>query len=771
MNRAITPGFVAVNTLLMATAVGIASASWWPIYQDPHFAIMVGITILVGSIIAVAAAVRRWPAAVVVPLTLVAFAALGVGLAVPSESLYGVAPTLEGLRDLFGSVALGWKQLLTITLPVGTYQGLLVPAFVAVLLTVVVGLTIALRARRGDIAVGAPVVLFLVGIAFGSREAAWPMQLSLGLLATVLLWLIWRRWHRRRVAVRLLDGAARQRVLGIRTVVGALVVLLIAGACAVATTSVLPPQNERTVLRSTIEQPFDPRDYASPLAGFRQYLKNGRDEQVILSVSGLPAGGRIRIATLDTYDGVVYAVGSEEVSSESGAFTRVPQRFDQSGVAGDEVTLEVTVGDYDGVWLPTIGKFESIDFDGRRASELRDAFYYNDTSGTAAVLGGLEAGDEYTLTAVVPTELGTSRLAALSAGSATVPQLGAVPAELGTRIEQYTSGADSQGERLVAVLEGLAEEGYISHGITEDEPPSRSGHSSDRITELLSGQRMIGDGEQYAVAAALMANELGFPARVVFGFTPGEAGSDGDVEITGSMVSSWIEINTAELGWVAVDPTPEEREIPEEQPEDPSTVSRPQSVVQPPIEEQELTDNQSPTEAVDTDPEVTEGWVLVLLAIARVLGWTLLVIAVLLSPFLVIIAAKLRRRALRRKAASPLARITGGWREFEDAVIDHGYIPPAAATRSEFAATVGGDTSVLVATATDRATFAPSRPSADEAAKLWRSVDELTASLDDGLSRWGRLRARVSVRSLGGDSVRGLLARQARQSRSRGPKR
>ena len=38
-----------------------------------------------------------------------------------------------------------WKQLLTITLPVGSYQALLVPAFLLVLVTVVVGLSLALR--------------------------------------------------------------------------------------------------------------------------------------------------------------------------------------------------------------------------------------------------------------------------------------------------------------------------------------------------------------------------------------------------------------------------------------------------------------------------------------------------------------------------------------------------------------------------------------------------------------------------------------------------
>ena len=34
---------------------------------------------------------------------------------------------------------------------------------------------------------------------------------------------------------------------------------------------------------------------------------------------------------------------------------------------------------------------------------------------------------------------------------------------------------------------------------------------------------MIGDAEQYAVAAAIMVRQLGFPVRVVFGFAPTDA--------------------------------------------------------------------------------------------------------------------------------------------------------------------------------------------------------------------------------------------------------
>jgi hypothetical protein len=291
----------------------------------------------------------------------------------------------------------------------------------------------------------------------------------------------------------------------------------------------------------------------------------------------------------------------------------------------------------------------------------------------------------------------------------------------------------------------------VSHGVDPDEPISRSGHSADRITQLLTEQRMIGDGEQYAVAAAIMARVLGFPARVVFGFTlPEDAGEQ--VTVTGSMVSAWIEVNTAESGWVAIDPTPQERPIPEEIPEDPSTVSRPQSVVQPPIDEREVTDNQPPVQATDEPLDTPNPVLEFLLGLARVLGWLLMLVALILSPFIAVLAIKLQRRSRRRNAPTALERINGGWREFQDVMIDHGIEPPRAATRREFASSVGGARSAVLATAADRAIFSPDEPSDLEATQMWSAVDELTASFDEGQTRWQRLRTRFSARSLRGYS-------------------
>ena len=756
--RGITsPAFLVVNTAMLWLTTIIAATALWPIYRSPALIVLVAVSLAVGSLIAIVSAEFRWPTAAVLLVSVGAFLALGVPLAVPGKTQFGVLPTLDGFLDLVTGVALGWKQLLTISLPVGDYQALLVPAFVLVFGTAVVGLVIALRSRFGELAVLPPIALFIIATAFGPRFPDRPLAAPLALLVAVLFWLVWFRWYRRRAAIRRLSAqsdapvAAESGLPGLRTVLSATVILAIASTAAVAAAGAVPPVADRTVLRTTIEQPFDPRDYVSPLSGFRSYWQPASADTVLFTVTGLPAGDRIRLATLDTYDGVVYAVGSETVSSLSGSFTRVPSTVDQSSLEGEQVSVDVTVRGYSGVWLPTVGKLESVTFDGTDATALRDAFYYNDTSGTAAVVRGLASGDSYSIDAVVPDQPTDAQLASLEPGTALVPAPRNVPEELTAKLDEYTTGIDGAGRRLVAMLAGLATDGYISHGVGEDEPASRSGHAADRIAELVSSPRMIGDAEQYAVTAALMAEDLGFPSRVVIGFAPVTDA------VTGTDVSAWIEVNTSQFGWVTIDPNPEVREIPEEEPEDNAQVARPQTIVPPPVVEDENFDRQNTPESQQELPADLNPVLQMLLAIAKGLGIAALVIAILLAPFALVVAAKIRRRRLRRQAPDALQRISGGWQEFEDSVIDHGLSPAASATRSEVASIAGGVQSQVLAAVADRAVFAPDDPLDADADSVWRAVDDLQASLDAGLTRWQRLRARISLRSLGGYSVSRLF--------------
>jgi hypothetical protein len=770
MKRRPSPTLILINTGMIALATAVASTALWPIYLTDWLIVVVAAGILLGSAVAVIGAVLRWRGWAVMLASIAVFLAFGVPIAVPAQALYGILPTAGGLQDLVTGVALGWKQLVTISLPIGTYQALMVPAFILVLGTVIIGLSVAVRAKHGESAVFAPIVLFLVATALGPNYPTRPLVVPMALLCVLLFWLVWFRWYRRRAAIRLLsqrsisgasptvpiavvDTAPATGFAGLRTVVSAGLIIAVAATGAVLTAGALPPTADRTVVRTAIAQPFDPRDYVSPLSGFRRYLQSPTADSVLFQASGVPTGGRIRIATLDTYDGVVFSVGSGAATSESGVFTRVPSSVDQSARIGAPVTLRVVVSDYADVWVPTVGAFESISFDGPRASTLRDSFYYNKVSGTAAVLGGLQAGDGYTIHAILPAQPAVSALADLTPGSATVPVAKNVPDSVAAKLDEYVGNTQGAGPRLVAMLSGLAAQGYISHGISATEPASRSGHAADRITELLTAPRMIGDAEQYAVTAALMAQKLGFPARVVFGFAPKTD------RVTGGDIAAWIEVSTAQYGWVTIDPVPPVRDVPAAIPQDQSQVARPQTVVPPLVQESDSTDRQPTPDSERPAPSSADPLLRAVLAVLRVGAWMLVGIAILLAPFIVILAAKVRRRRLRMRAPTTIDRISGGWQEFKDAVLDHGLSPNSSSTRSEVATIAGGMQSQVLAAVVDRAIFSPDEPASIDAERVWRAVDELQDSLDEGLTRWQRIRARVSLRSLGGYSVRALFSR------------
>lgn len=168
-------GFFAITIAFAMAAMGLAAAAWWPIHRHPGLLWVAVVAIVAGSAIAAASAWRRWSAPVTLGLTAVVFLATGVPLAVPDAAVFGVLPSSEGLLDLVAGLVLGWKQLLTIALPVGAYEALLVPVFATLLVGTVLSLTIALRARAREAAVLVPLAVFVLGIAFGPERVELPL--------------------------------------------------------------------------------------------------------------------------------------------------------------------------------------------------------------------------------------------------------------------------------------------------------------------------------------------------------------------------------------------------------------------------------------------------------------------------------------------------------------------------------------------------------------------------------------------------------------------
>ncbi|MBF4635388.1 transglutaminase domain-containing protein [Agreia pratensis] len=744
----------AADTIFFVALMAVAASTLWPIYQTPRLIVLAAAALVLGVVVAWTGALLRWPGYVVFGASIAVFLIFGVALAVPGRAIFGVLPSFDGLRDLVTGTALGWKQLVTVDLPVSSYQSLLAPALVLLLGGTVLGLSIVLRVRRSDAAVLIPIAVAIAGLALGPEVAWSPFLPAIAFLVVAIAWMTWRARRTRRRSIALLAGQTEsgsraseplaERRGSLRPVLAAVLVLSIAVVAGVSAAGVLAPQGSRDVVRAAVERPFDPRDYASPLSGFRSYWSADAPDAPLFDVEGLPNGARIRIAALDTYNGVVYSVGDEAKDSASGFFARVPSTIDRTGESGKPVSASIVVAGYRGVWLPTVGDVERVSFDGSRASQLADSFYYNRTSNTAAVLGGVREGDSYTIEAVVPSAPSDDELRSAQPGDASVPEPSNVPDAVATAVAADTQGLDAPGEKLAAVVDAIKASGYISHGTDDGRPYSRSGHAADRITELLTSPLMLGDAEQYAAAVALMAGELGFPSRVVMGFAP----PAGTSVVTGSDVSAWVEVNLAGYGWVPIDPTPEDRPIPEKLPDTKQQVSRPQVVIPPPpaADDTPVEPNRPEVdEPKANDPDAF--WPLVL-SIARSVGIVALVLLIVCAPVIVIASAKAVRRRRRRRRSDAASRIAGGWQEIVDAGLDYGYDVPATATRLEAARVVGAVDLETFARRADTAVFAEERIETREADQYWSDLAILRAAWAKEYTRWQRIRAAARLRSL-----------------------
>ncbi|MFT3798134.1 hypothetical protein [Microbacterium sp.] len=204
--------------LYAAASVVLAAVAAWPIYRSGAFVVLVAAASVLGAGIAAAATWRRWSGWAAAGLAVAVFFVVGVPLAVPSR-LGGPSDLLQGLGELATGAVLGWKDLLTVELPVGSYRNLLVPALVIFL----VGTTcLLLFAWRTDVyavcAVPVAIAMAAFGLLFGRPAVSAPIAIGPWTLdapaetavgaGTLLAGVLWLAWRSRDQRVRALRRAA-----------------------------------------------------------------------------------------------------------------------------------------------------------------------------------------------------------------------------------------------------------------------------------------------------------------------------------------------------------------------------------------------------------------------------------------------------------------------------------------------------------------------------------------------------------------------------------
>jgi len=311
----------------------------------------------------------------------------------------------------------------------------------------------------------------------------------------------------------------------------------------------------------------------------------------------------------------------------------------------------------------------------------------------------------------------------------------------------------------------------VNGGFYDASPDTPPGHSYGRIaTTLEDPTRVVGFEEQYAAAAAVMAQVAGLPVRVVVGYeVPADAWRDGTADVTANDISAWVELDAGDLGWVPVDVTPDRSRVPDPETEGATTqeiaIPNPPPPPPPPpnVEPPRQRDDEIEDEEMAPIPfSIDEGtglapWAVVAVGVAGV------PIAMFALFALVVVGWKVLRRRRRRTRPSPTARIAGAWAEAIDRCSEVGAPRLTGVTPNERVRVYVDDQRLdevesdlrSLAGQVDRATYAAGPPADEHAAEAWRASDEVSAELRRGRGAGQRLRMHLDPRPLRRDHARG----------------
>jgi hypothetical protein len=701
-----------------------------------------------------------WPVISAVVICVALFFLLGGPLCLRSLGDTSVLPGASTLARVADQAIFGWKDLLTTLPPVDGDGPLLVLPWLSGMLAGLVGLALAhLPVRRAWLAALLPVLgmtLVLSGaLVLGVRH---PQSLLLQGSVFAALALAWLALRARRASAAVHGGSTSY----VRAA-GAVAMLALAAGVAFPASAVLSgDDDERTVARNWVEPPFDIGRYPSPLAGFRKYvdLKGRTDpanvyDKTLLDIEGVEAGTRVRFAAMDRYDGLVWGATDNALPGPADdSFQRVSSTIDNP-VDGEEVEATVTLGEgWRGVWLPTVGALRSMEFETGDPRAKAEVFRYNLATSTAVVPTGLSVGDRYTFTAVEPDDSLTPETVGSAEGTDLPPEAGFIKGPT----EKWTEGSGTAPmQRVLAAAEHLRTQGKYSDGIGRTERIHVAGHSVWRLSdEFVNAPQIVGNDEQYAATMALIANDIGVPARVVLGAVVPEGG-----RVTGQDVWAWVELRAADGSWRTLptesfmSTTPPSEQVPENNTPMSGTVIPPPNPIPPPSDAGEQSDadlkERKATRKKADEEDEEEGLIAELPSWIRVVvtyvGGPLLLVALLLGA---VVGLKVWRRHRRRSAASPSARFVGAWRELVDHARDLGQVVPLGPTVTRREQSHGLDSSQagVLARRADSFVFGPSVPEVAAATSYWEQVDAERRAMSRQVGRRQRLRAAVSLRSL-----------------------
>jgi len=530
---------------------------------------------------------------------------------------------------------------------------------------------------------------------------------------------------------------------------------LAAGLCALTIPWLLPGYGQQPVVDLKERTGTDAGVALNPFISLRTRLTAQEDVPMFRARS--TQRERWRLMVYDRFDGTDFAPSSDPRSNLV-AFEGPLAGEQDPDLTVTQVTQEVEIQELGSFWLPAATTPVRVDA-GRRVLA-------NQTFASLTINQRLRQGFHYTVVSQVPDIDAADLVGPVNYRD--YPSLrpyldtGSLDREVRQRANAVVAAkdADTPFQKALAIQDYLRSKEFRYN---LNVPSLAAGGNQLRrfLTEVREGYC-----EQFAIAMAMMARQVGVPSRVAVGFTSGEIIDNTFQQVTTHDAHAWPELWFPEAGWVPFEPTPRADgtvsvptyttpagRVPSDDDGQPaqSRTTGPDPATNPPVRpaDPEAGDNSDPLAGADTD----RGW----LDRPVVRAGLAVALLVLLVP-----GVKWARNVLARRRAGrrPRDAVAESYAELAGWARDAGIgrrraeTPAAYARRMSEDYAGGADPLVELTGLFERAEYAAGEPGDDQADEARRLARSARSSLAGRLGWRRRVVATVSPRSLVGQSRR-----------------
>ncbi len=290
--------------------------------------------------------------------------------------------------------------------------------------------------------------------------------------------------------------------------------------------------------------------FSDPMVSLANSLKR-KDPVDILRVTGDIRPTYLRLSVLDQPGPNAWSVSPIALSTTLPANSVLPGPTGLDGdIATSSHTMQITPTDEfpdDSVWLP-------VPFDVRSVGVSGDWSYVPQSQVVTAntdLAGAALTGYQLSYASVEPT--GEQLASAGRVPADILKKYGTVPNGVPQIVESearaITSGAANHYEQAVRLQSFFQDRKQFQYDLK-----AGYGYGYEAMAKFLEQRK--GFCQHFSATMAMMARELGIPARVVVGFLQPER-ADGDTWVfTSFNVHAWPELYFEGVGWVKFEPTP-----------------------------------------------------------------------------------------------------------------------------------------------------------------------------------------------------------------------